>query len=93
MKQELQRARVESYCERERSRRRSSDLQPPADEVLVLREENEKLRSMVELETFSLVKPTPTSHPPALGQPALRGLVGRGLPAACLPQWSVHALH
>ncbi|KYO37333.1 caspase recruitment domain-containing protein 14 isoform A [Alligator mississippiensis] len=56
MKQELQRARVESYCERERSRRRSSDLQPPADEVLVLREENEKLRSMVELETFSLVQ-------------------------------------
>uniref|UniRef100_A0A7M4FJB2 Caspase recruitment domain family member 14 n=1 Tax=Crocodylus porosus TaxID=8502 RepID=A0A7M4FJB2_CROPO len=56
MKQELQRARVESYCEREPSWRRSSDLQPPADEVLVLREENEKLRSMVELETFSLVQ-------------------------------------
>ncbi|CAM4647612.1 unnamed protein product [Lepidochelys olivacea] len=32
------------------------DLQPQADELLQLREENEKLRSLVELETFSLVQ-------------------------------------
>ncbi|XP_039356780.1 caspase recruitment domain-containing protein 14 isoform X5 [Mauremys reevesii] len=56
MKQELQRARVESYCERERSLRMPSDLQPQADELLQLREENEKLRSLVVLETFSLVQ-------------------------------------
>uniref|UniRef100_A0A8C3SUQ9 Caspase recruitment domain family member 14 n=1 Tax=Chelydra serpentina TaxID=8475 RepID=A0A8C3SUQ9_CHESE len=56
MKQELQRARVESHCERERSLRMPSDLQPQVDELLQLREENEKLRSLVELETFSLVQ-------------------------------------
>ncbi|XP_067403318.1 caspase recruitment domain-containing protein 14-like isoform X2 [Emydura macquarii macquarii] len=56
MKQELQRARVESYCERERSLRMTSGLQPQAEELLRLREENEKLRSLVELETFSLVQ-------------------------------------
>ncbi|KAM9119848.1 caspase recruitment domain-containing protein 14 [Pangshura tecta] len=56
MKQELQRARVESYCERERSLRIPSDLQPQVDELLQLREENEKLRSLVVLETFSLVQ-------------------------------------
>uniref|UniRef100_A0A674JFL9 Caspase recruitment domain family member 14 n=1 Tax=Terrapene triunguis TaxID=2587831 RepID=A0A674JFL9_9SAUR len=56
MKQELQRARVETYYERERSLRMPSDLQPQADELLQLREENEKLRSLVELETFSLVQ-------------------------------------
>uniref|UniRef100_A0A8C8VLF6 CARD domain-containing protein n=1 Tax=Pelusios castaneus TaxID=367368 RepID=A0A8C8VLF6_9SAUR len=56
MKQELQRAKVESYCERERSLRRTSNLQPQAEELLQLREENEKLRSLVELETFSLVQ-------------------------------------
>uniref|UniRef100_A0A452HDB6 CARD domain-containing protein n=1 Tax=Gopherus agassizii TaxID=38772 RepID=A0A452HDB6_9SAUR len=56
MKQELQRARVESYCERERSLRMPSDLQPQADELLQLREENEKLQSLVVLETFSLVQ-------------------------------------
>ncbi|XP_065272199.1 caspase recruitment domain-containing protein 14 [Emys orbicularis] len=55
-KQELQRARVETYYERERSLRMPSDLQPQADELLQLREENEKLRSLVELETFSLVQ-------------------------------------
>ncbi|CAM4554098.1 unnamed protein product [Lepidochelys kempii] len=32
------------------------NLQPQADELLQLREENEKLRSLVELETFSLVQ-------------------------------------
>ncbi|XP_053903360.1 caspase recruitment domain-containing protein 14 [Malaclemys terrapin pileata] len=56
MKQELQRARVETYYERERSLRMPSDPQPQADELLQLREENEKLRSLVELETFSLVQ-------------------------------------
>ncbi|XP_075760231.1 caspase recruitment domain-containing protein 14 isoform X2 [Pelodiscus sinensis] len=56
MKQELQRARAESHCGRERALRMPSDLQPPADELLRLREENETLRSLVELETFSLVQ-------------------------------------
>ncbi|CAM5155459.1 unnamed protein product [Eretmochelys imbricata] len=42
--------------ERERSLRMAGDLQPQADELLQLREENEKLRSLVELETFSLVQ-------------------------------------
>ncbi|CAM2102098.1 unnamed protein product [Caretta caretta] len=36
MKQELQRARVESYCERERSLHMPGDLQPQADELLQL---------------------------------------------------------
>uniref|UniRef100_A0A8C3FUM9 Caspase recruitment domain family member 14 n=1 Tax=Chrysemys picta bellii TaxID=8478 RepID=A0A8C3FUM9_CHRPI len=56
MKQELQRARVETYYERERSLHMPSDPQPQLDELLQLREENEKLRSLVELETFSLVQ-------------------------------------
>ncbi|XP_065419854.1 caspase recruitment domain-containing protein 14 [Chrysemys picta bellii] len=56
MKQELQRARVETYYEKERSLRMPSDPQPQLDELLQLREENEKLRSLVELETFSLVQ-------------------------------------
>uniref|UniRef100_K7F543 PDZ domain-containing protein n=1 Tax=Pelodiscus sinensis TaxID=13735 RepID=K7F543_PELSI len=37
MKQELQRARAESHCGRERALRMPSDLQPPADELLRLR--------------------------------------------------------
>ncbi|XP_074870269.1 caspase recruitment domain-containing protein 14 [Carettochelys insculpta] len=56
MKQKLQRAQMESYCEKERSLRVPSDQQPPTDELLQLREENEKLRSLMELETFSLVQ-------------------------------------
>ncbi|XP_061471780.1 caspase recruitment domain-containing protein 14 isoform X2 [Rhineura floridana] len=56
MKQELQRAQVSSYCERERSQRTTEDIQPQADELLMLREENEHLKSMVELETFSVVQ-------------------------------------
>ncbi|XP_034960050.2 caspase recruitment domain-containing protein 14 isoform X2 [Zootoca vivipara] len=56
MKQELQRARVSSYCEWERSPRPAGDPQPQADELLTLREENERLKSMVELGTFSVVQ-------------------------------------
>lgn len=56
MKQELQRARVSSYCEWERSSRPAGDTQPQADELQTLREENERLKSMVELGTFSVVK-------------------------------------
>ncbi|CAM5155692.1 unnamed protein product [Eretmochelys imbricata] len=39
-------------------------LGPQADELLQLREENEKLRSLVELETFSLVESPPSQLPP-----------------------------
>uniref|UniRef100_A0A670JWD8 CARD domain-containing protein n=1 Tax=Podarcis muralis TaxID=64176 RepID=A0A670JWD8_PODMU len=46
MKQELQRARVSSYCEWERSSRPAGDTQPQADELQTLREENERLKSM-----------------------------------------------
>uniref|UniRef100_UPI00109F4FE3 caspase recruitment domain-containing protein 14-like n=1 Tax=Podarcis muralis TaxID=64176 RepID=UPI00109F4FE3 len=56
MKQELQRARVSSYCEWERSSRPAGDTQPQADELQTLREENERLKSMVELGTFSVVQ-------------------------------------
>ncbi|KAM6468549.1 caspase recruitment domain-containing protein 14 isoform 2-T2 [Liasis olivaceus] len=56
MKQELQRAQVSSCRERERSSRISGDTQMQTDELLKLREENEHLRSLVELETFSLVQ-------------------------------------
>nr|XP_060620302.1 caspase recruitment domain-containing protein 14 isoform X3 [Anolis sagrei ordinatus] len=50
MKQELQRAQVSSYCERER---------PPKtalEELLMLKEENSHLKSLVDLETFSVVQ-------------------------------------
>ncbi|XP_048346294.1 caspase recruitment domain-containing protein 14 [Sphaerodactylus townsendi] len=56
MKQELQHARVSSYCQRERSQRVNGDMQPQADELLMLREENERLKSLVDLETFSVVQ-------------------------------------
>ncbi|XP_053155996.1 caspase recruitment domain-containing protein 14 [Hemicordylus capensis] len=54
MKQELQGAQVSSYCER--SPRSTGDIQPQPDELLMLREENERLKSLVELETFSVVR-------------------------------------
>ncbi|NXD16680.1 CAR14 protein, partial [Nothocercus nigrocapillus] len=60
-KQELQRAKAEPGCDDGRARRGPGD--PRADELLMLREENEKLRSLVELETFSLVRGHPS--PPA----------------------------
>ncbi|XP_044272856.1 caspase recruitment domain-containing protein 14 [Varanus komodoensis] len=56
MKQDLQRAQMASYCERERSSRTAGDLQPQVDELRMLREENERLKSLVELETFSVVQ-------------------------------------
>ncbi|XP_015277961.1 PREDICTED: caspase recruitment domain-containing protein 14 [Gekko japonicus] len=56
MKQELQQARVSSCCERERSQRANGDVQPQADELLMLKEENERLKSLVDLETFSVVQ-------------------------------------
>ncbi|KFV85280.1 Caspase recruitment domain-containing protein 14, partial [Struthio camelus australis] len=56
MKQELERAKEVLRCERERSQRGPGDLQPQADELLMLKEENEKLKSLMELETFSLVE-------------------------------------
>ncbi|KAH0629373.1 hypothetical protein JD844_011407 [Phrynosoma platyrhinos] len=55
MKQELQRAQVSVYCERESSPKTPGELQPQ-DELLILREENERLKSLVELETFSVVQ-------------------------------------
>ncbi|XP_060109018.1 caspase recruitment domain-containing protein 14-like isoform X2 [Heteronotia binoei] len=56
MKQELQHARVSSCCEREQSQRVNGDMQPQADELLMLKEENERLKSLVDLETFSVVQ-------------------------------------
>ncbi|XP_054832810.1 caspase recruitment domain-containing protein 14 [Eublepharis macularius] len=56
MKQELQQARVSSYCERERSQKANEDVHPQADELLMLKEENERLKSLVDLETFSVVE-------------------------------------
>ncbi|XP_062979265.1 caspase recruitment domain-containing protein 14 isoform X3 [Elgaria multicarinata webbii] len=56
MKQELQQAQVSSYCERERPPRTAGDLQPQTDELLMLKEENDRLKSLVELETFSVVQ-------------------------------------
>ncbi|XP_066472306.1 caspase recruitment domain-containing protein 14 [Tiliqua scincoides] len=56
MKQELQRAQVSSHCERERSSRVTGDVQPQADELLVLMEENHRLKSLVKLETFSVIQ-------------------------------------
>lgn len=58
MKQELQQARVSSCCEKERSQRVNGDMQPQTDELLMLKEENERLKSLVDLETFSVVKET-----------------------------------
>lgn len=56
----------------------AGDLQPQADELLQLREENEKLRSLVELETFSLVESPPSQLPP-VGSPGATGcMVGTG---------------
>lgn len=56
MKQELQREKVASSCERdfrERSLQMASVLEPGDEELNRLKEENEKLRSL----TFSLVGP------------------------------------
>uniref|UniRef100_A0A8C7EEA5 Caspase recruitment domain family member 14 n=1 Tax=Nothoprocta perdicaria TaxID=30464 RepID=A0A8C7EEA5_NOTPE len=53
-RQELQRARAERGCEEERAR--SGAEHPRAGELLTLGEEKEKLRSPMELETFSLVQ-------------------------------------
>lgn len=59
MRQELQRDRLSASCERE-SRERSlqmarGGLEPGAEELSCLKEENEQLRSL----TFSLVGPGP----------------------------------
>ncbi|NXK48257.1 CAR14 protein, partial [Chauna torquata] len=56
LKQELQRTKVGSCCGMERSRGGPGEQQTGADELLVLQEESEKLRSLVDLETFSLVE-------------------------------------
>ncbi|XP_058026841.1 caspase recruitment domain-containing protein 14 isoform X2 [Ahaetulla prasina] len=56
MKQELQRAQVSSCHQRERSSRISGDTQMQTDELLKLTEENEHLKSLLELETFSVVQ-------------------------------------
>ncbi|XP_078240406.1 caspase recruitment domain-containing protein 14 isoform X1 [Pogona vitticeps] len=56
VKQELQRAQVSLYCDRERSLRTGEGLQSQADELLVLREENERLKTLVELKNFSMVQ-------------------------------------
>ena len=56
MKQELQREKMSSSCEREfreRSLKMASDLEPGDEELSRLKEENERLRSL----TFSLVGP------------------------------------
>lgn len=56
MKQELQRERLSASCEREfreRSLRMASGLEPGAEELSRLKEENEQLRSL----TFSVVGP------------------------------------
>ncbi|NWX98585.1 CAR14 protein, partial [Nothoprocta ornata] len=53
-RQELQRARAELGCEEERTR--SGAEHPRAGELLTLGEEKEKLRSPMELETFSLAE-------------------------------------
>ncbi|XP_025892630.1 caspase recruitment domain-containing protein 14 [Nothoprocta perdicaria] len=53
-RQELQRARAERGCEEERAR--SGAEHPRAGELLTLGEEKEKLRSPMELETFSLAE-------------------------------------
>ncbi|KAM3846328.1 caspase recruitment domain-containing protein 14 isoform 3-T3 [Vipera latastei] len=56
MKQELQRAQMSSCHKRERPSRISGDAQMQTDELLKLREENEHLKSLLELETFSVVQ-------------------------------------
>lgn len=56
MKQELQRAQMSSNCERERFSRVIGDVQPQADELLALKEENHRLKSLVELETFTVIQ-------------------------------------
>ncbi|KAJ7315883.1 hypothetical protein JRQ81_002045 [Phrynocephalus forsythii] len=56
VKQELQRAQASLYCERERSPRTGEGLQSQAEELLVLREENEHLKTLVELKNFSVVE-------------------------------------
>ncbi|XP_039201826.1 caspase recruitment domain-containing protein 14 isoform X3 [Crotalus tigris] len=56
MKQELQQAQVSSCHKRERPSRISGDAQMQTDELLKLREENEHLKSLLELETFSVVQ-------------------------------------
>ena len=56
MKQELQREKMSSSCEREfqeRSLKMTNDLEPGDEELSRLKEENERLRSL----TFSLVGP------------------------------------
>lgn len=56
MQQELQRERLSASCEREfreRSLQMASGLEPGAEELSRLKEENEKLRSL----TFSVVGP------------------------------------
>lgn len=68
-KQELQRQRLSASCEREfreRSLQMADGLEPGAEELSRLKEENEKLRSL----TFSLVGPAlgavmSLAHPPA----------------------------
>ncbi|XP_026523051.1 caspase recruitment domain-containing protein 14 isoform X1 [Notechis scutatus] len=56
MKQELQRAQVPPCHQREGSSRISGDAQMQTDELLKLTEENEHLKSLLELETFSVVQ-------------------------------------
>lgn len=69
MKQELQREKMSSSCEREfreRSLKMASDLEPGDEELSRLKEENERLRSL----TFSLVGPdAPKVQLPALVSP------------------------
>lgn len=69
MKQELQREKMSSSCEREfreRSLKMASDLEPGDEELSRLKEENERLRSL----TFSLVGPdAPKVQLPALVLP------------------------
>uniref|UniRef100_A0A670Y703 Caspase recruitment domain family member 14 n=1 Tax=Pseudonaja textilis TaxID=8673 RepID=A0A670Y703_PSETE len=56
MKQELQRAQMSSCHQREGSSRISGDAQMQTDELLKLTKENEHLKSLLELETFSVVQ-------------------------------------
>lgn len=87
MKQELQREKMSSSCEREfreRSLKMASDLEPGDEELSRLKEENERLRSL----TFSLVRPGPAPpgvpllprphRSPRPPDPALPGRWSRG---------------
>ena len=77
MKQELQREKMSSSCEREfreRSLKMTNELEPGDEELSHLKEENERLRSL----TFSLVGPGASASCPGPHKIQLPSLVASG---------------